>query len=378
MKHTALIKVDLKNKISLPEKNKNIFEILREKIFPKNEYKEYFFELDRLIYVLEKIRIIYSTMGISDIVRISGDAVDFYVDMHEKDNDFKNRLSAFNSELQSSFEKLHDKITLILQKKTNDLDYTIENIIVTRTLDYSIIIRLTALVKQVSEDEKVKKEFELFVYKLEKNIKKFINANEVFLKIDLPEIQEKEQDKNEKQLLEKKEEPQRDIPKSAVGHLKNGYSNEFFPLYGVTLGITTENELKKKGVRAKYRDNSGQKYKYYSINNTNFWYDNGIAERMYITHTDAMPEKWQKIGFDWNSSYSEWLKLMEKLDFFVSIVRKPQTVWYDKHRSFSAEFSASKKITENFELTFRFSFNYSRGRKVDSKDTLYNISINIA
>lgn len=154
--------------------------------------------------------------------------------------------------------------------------------------------------------------------------------------------------------------------------------NDLFPIWGISLGETNIEELAKLGVhsRSKNKEN-GELYNYYQIHGHNFWYDeNYITGHMYLTHSDAIPEKWRLLGFDWDLSYNQWTKLFESLNYTLSIIKPPSVKKYKGHDSFNAEIQASKQT--RIPITIKLYFSYSEGINIDSKGTLYSMRIVVA
>ena len=148
---------------------------------------------------------------------------------------------------------------------------------------------------------------------------------------------------------------------------------DLFPLYGVTLGKTTVEELARLGEKTISIDkNTGAPYRYYVIRATNFWYNGaGIAEHIYIARgIYPIPEQWRALGFDWNISYRQWLTLLQRLRYSITVDEPPQVVEYSGHDSFSARISATKQ-----PLMLTLDFNYNEGTTSDSKKTLYSIMV---
>ena len=151
-----------------------------------------------------------------------------------------------------------------------------------------------------------------------------------------------------------------------------------FPLYGITLGVTTVDELKRMGTHATDRDEEGELFRYFVINDMNFWYANDRAESIYITYSDAMPTPWQALGFDWSKSYDDWLNTLEELGCFISIADPPKKIrhYSGEYDSFTADVSGLLK-TEPGTLAIRLSFDYSKGTSVTAPSTLYSISVRL-
>ena len=153
-------------------------------------------------------------------------------------------------------------------------------------------------------------------------------------------------------------------------------NSDLFPLYGVTLGETTVNQLARLGERTStINERTGSPYECYVINKTDFWYDaDGVANHVYIARgVYSIPEQWRTIGFEWSISYSQWISLLQRLGYSVRIEEPPGVVKYDGHDSFSAKISAIKQARIPMEITL--CFNYGQGITTDSQGTLYNISV---
>jgi hypothetical protein len=153
----------------------------------------------------------------------------------------------------------------------------------------------------------------------------------------------------------------------------NKGDGDLFPLYGVTLGKTTIEDLARLGEKTTSIDkNTGAPYRYYVICGTNFWYNEaGIAEHIYTARgIYPIPEQWQALGFDWNISYSQWLTLLKRLRYLITVEQPPQIVEYRGHDSFSARILATKQ-----PIMLTLDFNYNEGTTTGSNKTLYSINV---
>jgi hypothetical protein len=153
-------------------------------------------------------------------------------------------------------------------------------------------------------------------------------------------------------------------------------SGDLFPLFGVTLGETTVDQLARLGKRSSMiNKNTGRPYEYYEINKINFWYQtHNIAETIYIARgIHPIPEPWNALGFDWNISYNQWVGVLQRLGYSVTIVEPPKIVEYEGHNSFSAQISASKQARIPIEI--QLNFNYNQGISADSQGTVYGITV---
>jgi hypothetical protein len=151
---------------------------------------------------------------------------------------------------------------------------------------------------------------------------------------------------------------------------------DLVPLFGVTLGETTVGQLAQLGIRSSNIDkDTGRPYEYYEINKINFWYTaRGTANSIYIARgIHQIPVQWNALGFDWQISYNQWVRLLQQLGYSVTSLESPQIVKYEGHNSFSAKISASKQARIPIEI--KLDFNYSKGTTTDSQGTLYSIDV---
>jgi hypothetical protein len=151
-----------------------------------------------------------------------------------------------------------------------------------------------------------------------------------------------------------------------------------FPLYGITLGLTTEADIATVARHGETIDKvTGAPYRYYVLNDVDFWYDehSRVIDHMYMTHTDSMPTPWTAIGLEWAKSYNEWLVLLQDhLGYSIRVVEHPHITRYDGHDSFTATVVASREAEpcpHQIELEFQYSSETSR----DGKDTLYSLRV---
>lgn len=148
----------------------------------------------------------------------------------------------------------------------------------------------------------------------------------------------------------------------------NSYA-EFFPLYNIMLGKTTYSEAEAMG----YKVEGGS----IEINDLDFRCNNKekIFKEIYFSRFDAMPEKWLRLGFDWQLPYNEWLALFQKKGFTIKHLQLPTTERYNKRRALRAEFVATSP-DNSFELKLYFAYGNEReeGWKTDSKNSLFSIT----
>jgi len=142
--------------------------------------------------------------------------------------------------------------------------------------------------------------------------------------------------------------------------------NELFPVFGITLGVTSECELKKIG-------DKDEDSNYYIVRGQKFWVEEGKFDRMYLTKPSEMPLKWRNLNFSWYNTYDEWLEALEKLGFEVCVSQSPTIREYRGADSFFAELNA--KQFGATPVALKLSFKYSDKTSTDHEGTLYSIRV---
>lgn len=150
--------------------------------------------------------------------------------------------------------------------------------------------------------------------------------------------------------------------------------NDFFPLWGVTLGKTTWKEGEALGCEVKKSDSSDGRYMYW--NGVAFWDHraSGVFKSIYWSHgkTD-FPSSWKSMGFSWDNSYNTWVSVFKKLGYNIKVIKEPQTKYYDNRNTLSAEFEA---LSSDGMLKFDLDFDYGDGGYyTSSPKTLYSIRV---
>lgn len=151
-----------------------------------------------------------------------------------------------------------------------------------------------------------------------------------------------------------------------------------FPVNGVTIGKTTEAEMRiLGGKRNVFNDAStGAERVYYTLNNTNFWVRDGVADSVGIYRfLDRFPTKWELLGFNFQLSYKESVKLLKSLDYEIQefpdlpkledigkVSRSPRIVGTKKGK-------VPTKISMNFIL--------EKGQTYDSPDALLYMFVGV-
>ena len=148
-----------------------------------------------------------------------------------------------------------------------------------------------------------------------------------------------------------------------------------FPLYGITLGKTTVQELAKLGERTSNVDETtGEPYLCYEVNEIDFWYDEDseIVDHMYLVVGGTLPAEWEQLGLKWENSYNQWLSWLKSMNYTVEIEEPPHVEEWESEDTFSAKVKGRKtgRLNQSIELDFAF----EKGT-IDSPSTIYSISL---
>lgn len=144
-----------------------------------------------------------------------------------------------------------------------------------------------------------------------------------------------------------------------------------FPINGVIIGKTTETQMQILGGKRNVftDDSTGAQRVYYTINNTNFWMRDGVADSIGIyKFIDRFPTKWELLGFNFQLSYKESIKLLEGMGYTVqSSVSLPKLEEIGKKNT-TARITATKDT--EVPVMIVMSFLFDGGKKLDSPETL--------
>ncbi len=325
-------------------------------------------ELHDVSDLLEKIGTALTDCKLTNLVRISHDSNDFYLDTAKKPHDLPTVLSSFRLELQTYYERFFEEVSIVLEDVVDQMEYAISIRLSRVHYIETFPIRIRISGNPVSiEVSKPEERFGLFTAKMEQAVRKYLQIAIIrFSGKDSSEFT----DANVR-------------PQSAVGagtnvNLLSKNIFQLFPLYGVELGTTTVSQLAKLGVKAQdINSRTSKPYDYYKVSGMNFWFDaeKKITTHIYITYSDPMPEQWQNRGFDWQASYNTWRNLFEKKGYKIIDEEQPGHEIYRGSRSFKAEFHAVVPFSERINLSVELDFSYSKISGQNGKGTLYSIRI---
>lgn len=321
--------------------------------------------------LMKQLSAVLQAIGFKNLVRISEDDADYYLDSSDSGNDFKQTMDRFIQERNSRYPEASRLISIALEKETPHFHYILE-IVIQRThtqKDHPLEVRIHGLTQEEEASGNHDRLFQRFILETEQNIKKYIPVEEII-------IEHSPGNPEQKNRKVKEEAIRSDSPEKSSAKIKKTTHGTLFPLYDITLGKTDIEKLDTLGTRARDCDDDGEPYKYYVVNDMNFWFDNGVANSIYITYTDPIPDQWRELGFDWEKSYNEWREILEDLGCFLSLIKEPHTIkhYSGKHKCLEAEIMGTLK-TRDMHLHITLNFNYSTETSVKAKNTLYNITI---
>jgi hypothetical protein len=156
-------------------------------------------------------------------------------------------------------------------------------------------------------------------------------------------------------------------------------------VYGVTLGVTTKQQLERLATRATDIDpGTGKEYPFYYIYHGKFyWNDAGVATSMVVTQYwdfDPTPEEWQRLGWNWSLSYNSWISLLRQQGYSITIEESPRLIKDKDRDTFLAKISAVKRTRIPLKITLIFDRHKSvfrRGTTADSNYTLDTIKVEV-
>ncbi|KAA3615692.1 MAG: hypothetical protein D8M58_15980 [Calditrichaeota bacterium] len=155
------------------------------------------------ISILQEINRVFVSMGINNIVRISKDGIDFYLDTEGKKDDLKEAMDNFSLDMNNIESELFNQLILVLEHEEEEIKYLIE-IKINRThavADFPIEIAIDGLMAKFNsknEDPKSalnevfknqqsydsfvegqKASFNRFIDKLDMETRKFIKVDQI-------------------------------------------------------------------------------------------------------------------------------------------------------------------------------------------------------
>lgn len=140
--------------------------------------------------------------------------------------------------------------------------------------------------------------------------------------------------------------------------------NDFFPLFGVTLGKTTWKDVEDKGYKVIKWEKGHARY--VIIDGVSFWDHSGegVFTSLYWTREDCdFPPQWKSKGFSWDISYNEWVNVFKALGFNINVNTQPGQA----KNLFNDVFDA---LSPDKTLDFTMEFGYEEISDMESSPTI--------
>ena len=171
--------------------------------------------------------------------------------------------------------------------------------------------------------------------------------------------------------------PTQSTPTQNSQTTSSGSINQFFPLFGITIGKTTWKEAEDLGNEVKIWEKGPARH--FRSHNVAFWdhKGEGVFKDVHWTYSNGkFPESWKQLGFSWDNSYNDWLTTFRRLGYTITIKEEPKTKTWQGRKTLSAEFKA---VSPDGALEFRLDFDYGNknkeGYQVSSPNSLYSLDI---
>ena len=143
-----------------------------------------------------------------------------------------------------------------------------------------------------------------------------------------------------------------------------------FPLFGVTLGRTTVEELARLATEQ-------SPYGYCVVGGYRFWH-HGKEHAVHLVLSGQpmiFPERWKKLGFRCDISYLGWLALLRQRGYAIRVVVEPHFEIYQEKRCFAAKLQVD--FTEHgVPLRLELEFRFGPGNE-SSAGTLYELDVTV-
>jgi hypothetical protein len=192
---------------------------------------------------------------------------------------------------------------------------------------------------------------------------------------------------------EEESDPEDESPDSLAGETATTRTRQpstskvsLFPLYGITLGITTRSQIAKLGTKAtSINKETGKPYPYYAYKGVDFWYDeeSNLVESIYRTYSEPVPGPWQTLGLRWENSYNQWLSWLQDLGYSIEVFSEPHVERHEGddgddddegYESLCAEVFARKATPHPHRIDLTFKYGEDK-TTTDSAGTLYSMYI---
>ena len=150
--------------------------------------------------------------------------------------------------------------------------------------------------------------------------------------------------------------------------------DDFFPIWGITLGRTTWSQAQAMGFKVEmWKEGPDRTADKEDL--PTFWDHDGVGyfTSIYWTCYKDFPSKWKSKGLSWENSYDQWLTLLRKLGFSINVTKAPSVGTWKEKDVFKANVNA---LSADGVLEFRMDFDFGdKGHLSSSPATLYSITV---
>lgn len=171
--------------------------------------------------------------------------------------------------------------------------------------------------------------------------------------------------------------------KNTISSLPSTYSkatsfaiDDFFPIWGISLGKTTWQQAEEMGYTVRKWDNCSVREM--CVDNARFrdWNSQGFVTSVLMYEDDGdLPHFWKSKGFSWDNSYDEWIDIFSRMDFRIKVTEEPKQNEEDENIMLKANFEA---VSPDGLLKFDLDFNHGNtGYLTSSPKTLYSIEASL-
>lgn len=151
--------------------------------------------------------------------------------------------------------------------------------------------------------------------------------------------------------------------------------NDFFPLWGITLGKTTWKQAKDMGLLVEVWKNGPARTS--RVGKVDLWDHNGdgVFTSIHWAKFDMTDfiSSWKQMGFSWENSYDDWLDVFKKFNYRIEVKKHPIISIFKGEKSLEARFEA---LSTDGNLLFDLNFDFGdNGYYTSSPKSLYSINI---
>lgn len=152
--------------------------------------------------------------------------------------------------------------------------------------------------------------------------------------------------------------------------------DDFFPIWGISIGKTTWEQAEEMGYAVRKWDNSSLRVMRNNNAFFNGWECNGVFTSVSISKDKGdIPTCWKSKGFSWDYSYDDWIDVFSKLDFIITVTELPSQYEEDDDKKLKAKFEA---VSPDGLLKFELEFDRgNNGNLTSSPNTLYSIEASL-